>query len=154
VPEIRWADEQDIRDLLTIEEECFSVEYYGQYKFDESDFQAYLRDTRRILLVGVLDAHAIGYVAGYIAFSRTQGLAHVDSIGVRPKAQNKGVGSLLLRRFIEEAQHRHCKVVVLEVATANEDGLAFFAKHEFREIRKLPDYYGRGLDAVLMIVDI
>ncbi|UCG58522.1 MAG: GNAT family N-acetyltransferase [Phycisphaerales bacterium] len=152
--EVRWANEQDVADLLTVEEKCFTVYYYGQYKFGENDFRDYLGNARCIFLVAVLKSRPIGYVAGSIALSRTQGIAHVDSIGVRPKAQKKGVGSRLLRSFVREAQDRHCKVVMLEVATANEDGLAFFAKHQFREIRKLPDYYGEGVDGVLMIADI
>jgi len=154
VLEVRQANKQDIDDLLTVEEECFDVYYYGDYKFDQSDFRHYLRDTRCIFLVAVRESHALGYIAGSIAPSRTQGIAHVDSIGVLPKTQRKGVGSQLLQRFIQEAQHRSCKLVMLEVAAANENGLAFFAKHGFRRIRKLPKYYGRGLDGELMIIDI
>jgi len=41
-------------------------------------------------------------------------------------------------------------MVLLEVAEANKEGLEFFSKRGFQRIDDLPEYYGRGLDGVLM----
>jgi len=45
-------------------------------------------------------------------------------------------------------------MVMLEVATANKEGLYFFSTRGFLKIRDLPGYYGRGLDGVLMGLSI
>jgi len=66
----------------------------------------------------------------------------------------KGIGSQLLHLFIQEAKQQTCKMVMLEVAMANKEGLRFFSKRGFREIADLPEYYGRGLDGVLMGLSI
>jgi ribosomal protein S18 acetylase RimI-like enzyme len=44
--------------------------------------------------------------------------------------------------------------VTLEVSPTNAPGLAFFAKHGFRQKRRLPNYYGRGLPALFMAVEL
>ena len=40
---IRQGKARDIDELLAIEDECFSVYYYGQYKFGPGEFRYYLR---------------------------------------------------------------------------------------------------------------
>ncbi len=151
---IRWAREQDIDGLLTVEEQCFSVYYYGQYILGREDFRGFFQADPHIFLVATSNTRPLGYIVGPVTSSRARPIAHVESIGVLPKARNKGFGSQLLQSFIEQARLRHCKMVMLEVATANETGLAFFSKRGFRVVREMPDYYGKNLEGVLMVIDI
>ncbi len=148
--EIRQADQSDIPDLVELDDECFDTYYYKKTKFSRSDFQAYLRCRKSIFLVAVRDSHLVGYVAGTVRASPVLSIGHLDSIAVCPIARRLGLGSDLLQLFIQEAKQRACKMVMLEVAVANKEGLRFFSKHGFREIRDLPGFYGRGLDGVLM----
>ena len=152
--QIRQADECDIRNLVHLDDECFDTYYYEKTKLSKSDFQDYLRWNQSVLLVAVLDSHIIGYVAGTIHTSRAQPTAHLDSIAVSSVTQQRGIGSQLLYFFIQEAKRQACKMIMLEVATANKEGLRFFSKRGFREIADLPEYYGRGLDGVLMGLSI
>jgi len=160
--EVRPATPLDLNALLDIERQCFNVPHYDYYVLDRRDFEQYLDDPECIFLVASLDpqsardeaANPVGYILGPADLWREPPRAHVDSIGVLPEAQQKGVGSLLLRSFTSEARRRGCRRLTLEVSPANAAGMAFFARHGFREVRKLPDYYGRGLHGLLMRANI
>jgi ribosomal protein S18 acetylase RimI-like enzyme len=151
--QIRPGNEADIDDLLVIEDECFSIYYYGQYKFGVEEFLYYLHGPNCTLLVAD-DRHVVGYTAAVVRRPRTGALLHIDSIGVRAEHRDQGIGHRLLQAVIEEARRRHCETAVLEVATPNQAGIAFFQSHGFREVRKLPNYYGRSLDGILMVAEI
>ena len=148
--EIRQANKSDIPNLVDLYDECFDTYYYEKTKFSKSDFQNYLRWKKSILLVAILDSCTIGYVAGTVRTSRVRSTAHLDSIAVSSKARRKGIGSQLLYLFIQEAKQRACMMVLLEVAKANKEGQGFFSKRVFQKIVDLPEYYGRGINGVLM----
>lgn len=154
VLEIRQANESDIRDLADLDNECFDTYYYKKTKFSESDFQAYLCHRKSILLVAVCDSCLVGYVAGTLRTLRFRSIAHLESIAVSSTARNEGVGGRLLDLFIQGAKQRGCTIVLLEVAEANKEGFDFFSKRGFQRIDDLPEYYGRGLDGVLMQLSI
>ena len=152
--EIRPADECDIPDLVELDDECFDTYYYRKTKFSESDFQAYLRRRKPIFLVAVRYSYLVGYVVGTVRASRFRSVAHLDSIAVVSTARNEGAGGQLLDLFIQDAKRQACQAVLLEVATANSEGLDFFSNRGFRRISDLPEYYGAGLDGVLMQLSI
>jgi len=154
VVQIRGADEGDIDDLLAIEEACFSVYYYGQYKFDRGDFRYYLRRAEGLFPVAVAGGRVVGYAVAVVRRSPGGRLAHIDSIGVLPEEQGKGIGGRLLQTLLDGARSHRCSTAVLEVAAANTAGRAFFERCGFREVRELPNYYGRGLDGVLMVITL
>ena len=154
VLEIRQANESDIRDLADLDNECFDTYYYKKTKFSESDFQAYLYNGKSILLVAVRDFCLIGYVAGTLRKSRLRSIAHLDIIAVSSTARNKGVGEHLLDLFIQSAKEQACQIVLLEVAEANKEGFDFFSKRGFQKIGDLLEYYGTGLDGVLMQLSV
>lgn len=152
--EIRQANKYDIRDLVDLDDKCFDAYYYRKTKFSKLDFQHYLRCKKSILLAAVGDSRIVGYVAGTVRTLRSRSMAHLDSIAVSSVAQQRGIGSQLLYFFIRESNRQACKMVMLEVATTNKEGLRFFSKRGFRKITDLPEYYGRGLDGVLMGLSI
>ncbi len=148
--EIRSAQAQDIEDLLVIERQCFDVCYYAFYTFDRKDFEFYLDDPDTLFLAAILDGRLVGYVLGPVETWRSPPAAHIGSIAVLPERQRHGVGSLLIESFIREVRPLGCDRVTLEVSPANEAGLAFFARYGFRKVRRLRNYYGKGLHGILM----
>ena len=152
--EVRQARADDMDALLTIERQCFNVYYYGYYMLDRRDFEFYLADDDSLILVAVREGHVVGDVLGPVDTWREPPGAHIDSIAVLPQHQHKGIGEHLLQSFLGEVRRRGCARVTLEVATANGSGLAFFARHGFRQTRELPDYYGKGLPALLLAVEV
>jgi len=152
--QIRPAKESDIQHLVVLEEECFDAYYYSHYQFGEVDFYGYLQMKEAILVVATCNSSLIGYVAGSVRFSRLEVVAQLDSIAVSPAFRGKGVGDRLLHCFIEETKDRACKRVLLQVATDNNNGIAFFSRRGFQKIRYLPGYYGKRWDGVLMELKI
>jgi ribosomal-protein-alanine N-acetyltransferase len=152
--EVRQAGAGDMDALLTIERYCFNVYYYDYYMLDRRDFEFYLQDADSLFLVAVQETQVVGDVLGPVDTWRDPPSAHIDSIAVLPEHQHKGIGARLLQSFLGEVRRRGCRRVTLEVSTANAAGLAFFAKHGFRQMRRLPDYYGKGLPALFMAVEL
>ncbi|MHC4541836.1 MAG: GNAT family N-acetyltransferase [Planctomycetota bacterium] len=148
--EIRQAQKADIPHLVELDDKCFDIYYYRKTKFNESDFQAYFRLRKPILLVAIRDTRLVGYVAGAVRTSEGLSIAHLDSIAVSSVERRQGLGGDLLQHFLEEANRWACTTVLLEVAKANEEGQDFFSKRGFQSIADLPQYYGRDLDGVLM----
>jgi ribosomal protein S18 acetylase RimI-like enzyme len=152
--EVRQAREDDMAALLTIEQQCFNVYYYDYYMLDRRDFEFYLQDGDSLFLVAVRERQVIGDVLGPVDTWRNPPTAHIDSIAVLPGHQHRGIGTRLLQSFLTEVRRRGCTRVTLEVSTANVTGLAFFAGHGFRQMRRLPDYYGKGLPALFMAAEL
>ncbi len=148
--QIRDAREQDISDVAALEKSCFDTYYYRNHRFSELQLTDYLRSKRAIFLVATRKTTLIGYIAGLIRGSGSELSVRVETIAVSPGLREKGVGSRLLRRFIHDGKLRGCKSIALQVATANKSGIHFFAKLGFRKIRRLPAYYGKGVDGILM----
>jgi ribosomal-protein-alanine N-acetyltransferase len=151
---VRQARAEDMDALLTIERQCFNVYYYGYYMLDRRDFEFYLADDDSLILVAAREGQVVGDVLGPVDMWRQPPGAHIDSIAVLPACQHQGIGQRLLQSFLEEIRRRGCTRVTLEVSPTNAPGLAFFAKHGFRQMRRLPDYYGRGLPALFMAVEL
>lgn len=152
--QLRRGTEDDIDDLLVIEDECFSVYYYGQYKFGRDEFLYYLYRSRCTLLVAVVQARVVGYTAAVVRRRRGGPLAHIDSIAVLPEYRRNGAGGRLLASVLREARLQGCRTATLEVAVANTEGRTFFNAHGFREIRTLANYYGKGLHGILMTASL
>ncbi|MCU0918282.1 MAG: GNAT family N-acetyltransferase [Planctomycetes bacterium] len=152
--EIRPARSEDMDALLGIERQCFNVYFYDYYMLDRRQFECYLQDPECIFLVAVHTGRVVGDILGPVETWRDPPKAHIDSIGVLPEVQHQGIGTRLLRAFLNEVRRYGCTRVTLEVSTANATGLAFFMKHSFRKTRLLPDYYGRGLPGQLMTVEL
>jgi ribosomal-protein-alanine N-acetyltransferase len=152
--EVRKAEEGDMNALLTIEQQCFNVYYYDYYMLDRRDFEFYLQDADSLFLVAVREAQVVGDILGPVDTWRDPPSAHIDSIAALPGYQHEGIGTRLLQSFFGEVRRRGCTSVTLEVSTANKAGLAFFAKHGFRQMHRLPDYYGKGLPALFMAVEL
>jgi len=148
--EIRPAQARDIDGLVIVEQQCFNVYYYAFYTLDRRDFEYYLQDADTLFLVATLDGRLAGYVLGPVETWREPPAAHIDSIAVPPERQRAGIGSHLLHAFRQQVCERGSEIVTLEVAPANEIGLAFFTKHGFRKVHRLRNYYGKGLHGLLM----
>jgi ribosomal protein S18 acetylase RimI-like enzyme len=151
--QIRRGSKFDIRGLVTLENECFDT-YYRQHKFSKAHFTYYLQNKQAIFLVAVLNTSIIGYVAGSVRTTRFESSAHLDSIAVSQFHQRRGIGSQLINCFFEEAKQQACTSVILEVATANKNGILFFTREGFEKIRMLREYYDEGIDGILMRFDL
>lgn len=150
---IEPASRADVEDLLHLEEVCF-IDYYEPHRFGSAQFTDYIRSERKVIYVARSGDRLAGYVAGVVEQSRGKSVASMDSLAVYPEARRKGTGERLLNAFAAEARKRNCRRVVITVATPNESAIHFFTARGFERVRRLADYYGKGVDGILMRLDI
>lgn len=78
-------------------------------------------------------------------------------LAVRRPCRRAGVGSALLRRFLEVARARGAIRVFLEMRDGN-DAAAMYSLHGFQQVGRRPDYYrgeaGQSFDALTLSHDL
>ena len=106
----------------------------------------------------VLVAQTGGEVCGYASFGDFrpyQGYRYTveHSVYVAPHAQRRGIGTILLRRLIEDATSLGKHVMVGGIAGDNLPSLALHARLDFAETARMPQVgfkFGRWLDLVFV----
>ena len=89
-----------------------------------------------------------GRVDGYAGLAVGPDEAEVQTIGVRPDQQGRGIGRALLQELITAADGRR---ILLEVRTDNEPALALYRSSGFETIGRRRRYYQpSGADAFSM----
>ena len=89
-------------------------------------------------------------VVGYLSFWQLGDEVQLNKIAVAPAVQRRGVGSAMMQALLVQAQQRNCCAILLEVREANLAAISLYRRFGFRDEGKRPDYYGPGLDALLM----
>jgi len=90
-----------------------------------------------------------GEVPGYICYGKaplTDAVYDLYWIVVHPVCQNRGIGSFLLRHAETELIHRQTRLLLVETSSLSqyESPRAFYRKHGYRELARVPDYYAPG----------
>ena len=97
-------------------------------------------------------AEAAGEVVGFaVACVERRGLAHLATLDVAPGRQRRGVGGRLLATAEAWLWEAGAREIALETAVGEAGARAFYERHGYRAVRRLPRYYRRGLDAWLMV---
>jgi GNAT superfamily N-acetyltransferase len=133
------GDEKDVLRFLREQWPDVDREYFGRAVEWTADPYA---------LVHRQDGEVTGVVRGHFI----GGLASVDELMVREGARGRGLGSLLLGRFEEEARRRECSRIVLRAVkdTRAED---FYRKRGYH--RECVQYgYEFGYDYVRLVRDV
>lgn len=94
-----------------------------------------------------------GEIAGYGVMMVAAGEAHLLNLSIAASLQRRGLGTGLLRHFIQMARDCAAQAVYLEVRESNVAGRALYARHGFAEIGVRRAYYPAGElreDAVTM----
>ena len=100
---------------------------------------------------GMMVAEEGGMIVGFIAGTMPSPMkARVMLLAVRRGHRKRGVGSVLLRNFMREAERRGATDTVLEVRPSNDDAIRFYTRHGFRMTGILPGYYSDGEDGLVM----
>ncbi|WP_147654444.1 GNAT family N-acetyltransferase [Methanomassiliicoccus luminyensis] len=76
--------------------------------------------------------------------------SRVLMLAVSPEIRKKGVGSMLMSRYLEESRKKGAKVVSLEVRKGNVPATEFYHKFGFQPMDVIKNYYNDGEDAYQM----
>lgn len=92
-----------------------------------------------------------GKVLGYACYWLVDSEAHLLNLAVHPEYRNGGIGTLLLRRLIDDCTKEGVRLVTLEVRRSNYRAFSLYRNFHFapRGIRRRY-YTDTGEDAVIM----
>jgi ribosomal-protein-alanine N-acetyltransferase len=71
-------------------------------------------------------------------------------LAVSTKLRRRGMGTLLMDRFLEESRKKGAKVVTLEVRKGNDGAMNFYRRLGFQPVDVIRAYYNDGEDAYQM----
>lgn len=91
--------------------------------------------------------HLVGF---FLARSVLENL-ELLKIGVYPKFQNQGIGTLLLNAAFYEGTRRGCLRCFLEVRKSNEGAIRFYLNHRFKLAGERVNYYSDPVEDALVM---
>jgi [ribosomal protein S18]-alanine N-acetyltransferase len=132
-------------------------DFSALYRLDQSCFPAgisYSKTTLRYFLslrsADCLVAMEETDIAGFILTEENPPLAHIITLDVAEKFRRLGIGSALLAESERNLALRGVRHILLETATDNDVGVAFWQRHGYRIEATLKRYYLGRLDAYEM----
>jgi len=143
---VERATTSNLKQLLNIERECFTVEAYTErHIFD------LLRDPKAVALLARIDCDVVGFIIGLVEDSKNERLGHVVTIDVAFKYRRKGIGLILLNEIETILSQEGAKAIYLEVRADNKSAKQLYLKQGYREMEPLKDYYSAGAHGLKLI---
>lgn len=138
---IRKATLSDLRDLCTIERRCFERKRFSE------DHMRWLLENPDV--TSYVFYNEDGIVASMILM-RLGRIGKVISLGVAPGHRRRGIATQLMA--LGEREMRDCGAASmhLEVGVTNRAGIRLYEFLGYETVRKMPEYYSWGEDALAM----
>jgi len=142
--EILALDRADVGAAYQLDQLCFPP----GIAFDRKVFE-YCLQSPDCLALGVKTAK--GKLLGFIILqSKGKPTAQVVTIDVQPKHRRKGIADRLMAMALSILARNQIHRIYLQVAPDNAAGQALYRKWGFQPKHLIQDYYGEGLDALMM----
>lgn len=109
----------------------------------DSFFDNKISDQNNVILVAQLDKKIVGYLYGYVDDTnkiKAEFEAFINSIYVEEQYRNEGIGTELIKNFIDKVKSKNAKYVYIENLVSNEVAKYLYSKlgfNLFKENRKL-----------------
>ncbi|PSP95010.1 ribosomal-protein-alanine N-acetyltransferase [Halobacteriales archaeon QS_4_62_28] len=146
-PTVRPATRSDLLAIHRIEKASFPQPW------PFSAFESYVGEPG--FLVAAADDDDVSVLLGYVVADTVPNhgtpLGHVKDLAVAPDYRGQGVGRTLLERAVEVLESVDAGSVKLEVRITNEAAISLYRSFEFEHRRTIPNYYGNGEDALVMM---
>lgn len=133
----------DLEAITRIEKSSFDREAYS-----EALLEAFLGEREFTTLVAEEDGTALAYATMFAAEGGEE--ARVVSIAVLPAQRSHGLAQLLMGELEAAARKGGRRRMTLEVGVTNVAAINLYLKLGFRIRGTIPDYYGKGRDALYM----
>lgn len=114
-------------------------------------WRAELENADRLVLVR---HDARGQVVGVATFSLAADMADLLRVIVAPDSRGRGIGGSLVRAGMDWAKAVGARRMLLEVEPGNAPAVRTYEKLGFSTLDRRRDYYGTGLDALVMAVKL
>ena len=137
----RAMNAMDLVSIYDIEKRAYKHDPWSLGQLKEE-----LAASNRWYFVAEFHGEVVGYVGGLTVDSVTD----VLTLTVDPKHRRKGIARELLRRLIDWSRTKDAIAIMLEMRVGNVEALPLYEAFGFVEIAERSNYYGPGIDAVVM----
>ena len=140
---IRPMTRQDVPAVTAIEHDLFEYDPWSAEMFHlELDQVPNTRD----VVVAVDDGEVVGYAS--LRFVGSEG--DVNTVAVARHRHGTGVGAVLMQWLLDAARAHAVGHLFLEVRSDNHTALGMYERRGFERIDRRRDYYGPGVDALVL----
>lgn len=148
--QLRRATPEDLDAIMAIETTTFAEDAWSP-----ASMRAELADRNGYYLVA-FPPESPQLIEAYAGLRSPVRAAQADiqTIAVAQDARRHGLGRVLMLRLIGEARERGAQELFLEVRADNPGAQALYLSLGFEQLAQRPDYYGAGLDALVMRLTI
>jgi ribosomal-protein-alanine N-acetyltransferase len=94
----------------------------------------------------------VGYAAVMVPVPGVE--ADVLTVGVLPEYRNAGIGTAFMEQLENWASDKEANAMMLEVGVDNAGAIALYESLGYSKISTRKNYYGAGLDALVMRKDL
>tara|TARA_B110000438_G_scaffold156458_1_gene150072 strand:- start:209 stop:637 length:429 start_codon:yes stop_codon:yes gene_type:complete len=137
------ASQNHLSGILNIERESFSKPW------TEYHFKRDINNKISVNWVYQNDNHVIGYLFGWKVMDEY----HLNNIAVAESFRRNRIGIHLLKNMLSYLKEVKVKSVFLEVSSSNLPALKLYEKMSFVPQGERKDYYTKGDDAVLYMLE-
>jgi [ribosomal protein S18]-alanine N-acetyltransferase len=139
---IRQSDAKDFPLLFKLDQKCFPA----GIAYSKSMLKHFMAQPEAECLVALEEKE----IVAFLLTEENPPLGHVMTLDVAEPYRRKGIGSMLLHESENNLRFRGVRTMLLETATTNEAGVAFWQRHGYRIEAVLKNYYPGHLDAYEM----
>lgn len=141
---ILLASQNHLREILNIERKSFSNPW------TENHFKYDLNNKISVNWIYQNDNHVIGYLFGWQVIDEY----HLNNIAVATSFRGNRIAIQLMQNMLTYLRDLKVKSVFLEVSESNLPARNLYKKIGFKPQGKRKDYYTKGNDAVLYILEL
>lgn len=138
---IRSVTPDDAAAIAAVERAAFGPEAWSDVLLELE-----LTAPGRVLVAEEQDEVLVGYASAAVITD----ISDLTRIAVMPFARRAGVARALLRDLVGRVGRLGAERMMLEVVAGNDAALGLYEASGFVEVARRRDYYGRGVDAIVM----
>ncbi len=137
----RPMNPMDLISVYDIEKRTYKIDPWSLGQLKEE-----LAAAHRWYFVAEIEGKVVGYVGGLYV----DGITDVLTLTVDPEHRRNGIARELLRRLIDWARTQKSVAMMLDMRVGNIEALPLYESFGFVAISQRANYYGPGIDAVVM----
>ncbi len=131
----------DLVAIYSLEREVYLEDPWSMEQFRE-EFAAKARQ--------YLVAEHEGVVVGYAGVMHVGDVSDILTLTVAPKFRRRGIAREFLKRMVDWSRNQGVIAMMLEMRVGNVEAEPLYVENGFRKISERANYYGPGINAVVM----
>jgi ribosomal-protein-alanine N-acetyltransferase len=143
----RAATAFDLPVFVSLDKELFPYSPWSASQYKEE----FSSPTRHFVVATDAAQNIIGYAG---VFAPGQAEADVLTVGVIPSHRGKGIARQLMSMITNWATEQGSIAMMLEVKVDNSDAIGLYESLGYSKLNVRKDYFGAGLDALVMRLDL